>query len=704
MCAAASIVIGAVAPLRRAAAVALSKVVITAASPFAPDIRGFHALPTTSKILAVDGSDLGDLSGAPRRDPVGLDRLPPHVAHAVLAAEDASFYQDAGIDPIGIARAAINDARGRRTEGGSTIDQQLAKLNYTGSRHSILRKAAEILYVAKLEDRYTKGQLLERYLNQVYFGDGAYGIAAAAQSHFGLPPEQLTPAQAATLAGKIRAPEALDPRRRPAAVVVRRNQVLRAMRSHGWLTTAEHRAALATPLVVTPPPPTTTRAPHFVQYVAREAATLDVLGSTPEERTNQLFTGGYTVHTTLDPKAYDAAAAAVTSRLSGPADPATAVVSVQPGDGAIRDLFGGLNFDQHQFDPASEGLRQAGSSFKVFDYLAMLGHGIDPRSVLPAPPQTTVSCPDGQQYLVRNYEGESPGRASVDQALAQSVNTVFAEIVAKVGPAEVIRAAVAAGIPPRNAANCAVALGGLSRGVSPLEMAAAYATFAAKGVYAQPYAIASIRGRDGNVIYNHSVKTREAFDPRQVGILTAALTGVVTHGTGTAADIGRPVAGKTGTTEGYGDAWFVGYVPQLATAVWVGYLDGSRPMTNIHGLAVTGGTFPVPVASPPGLALNPFDALRRSSGALGTVGPTMTTASAGTTLPAAPGSGGGAGTGGPAPGGSAADTTVPFATATTSPPGPTTTTPPASTTTAPPRRTTTTTTAPPSSTTTTALA
>lgn len=592
----ATLVIGLIPPLRQRAAAALSRAVLVVLSPFAPDTRGFQALPATTRLVAADGSALADLNGTQRREPVALASLPPQVAHAVLAAEDANFYHDAGIDPTGIVRAAINDVRGKKVQGGSTIDQQLAKLNYTGGRRSVFRKLAEVLYVAKLEHKYSKNELLERYLNQVYFGDGAYGISAAAQTYFGVPPEQLTAAQAATVAGKIRAPERLDPRSHPHEVTVRRDEVLRSMHKRHWLTKADLKAALATPVSVIPAVPAAPSiAPHFVQYVEREAAGLDVLGATPEARASQLFTGGYTIETTIDPKVYNAASAAVKNHLGAPGDPAAAVVSIQPGDGAIRSLFGGLNFDQHQFDPASQGLRQPGSSWKVFDYLAMLGDGVDPRSILPAPQQTTVNCAGQPPYQVHNFEGEAPGWATVDDALAQSVNTVFAELVAKVGPDNVMRAAESAGIPPRNLANCAVALGGLSKGVSPLEMAAAYATFAAKGIYAQPYSITTIKDRHGNVIYTHAVKTRPAFDSREVGVLTSALTGVVNHGTGVAANIGRPVAGKTGTTENYGDAWFVGYVPQLATAAWVGYVNGVHPMTNVHGIAVAGGTYPAQI-------------------------------------------------------------------------------------------------------------
>src|SRR5688500_19053402 len=220
-------------PLRRAAVFGISKLVLAAAAPFAPSIGGFDELPQGTTVKAADGSVLAQLDGAQRREPVKLDVLPEHVKHAVLAAEDADFYRHGGVDPNAVVRAVVRNAQGGN-QGGSTITQQLAKINYTDSERTWFRKLREAQYAVRLEKRYSKDELLERYLNQVYFGDGAYGIAAAAHTFFGVGPEQLTPAQAATLAGKIRAPEALDPRRKPDAVVERRNHVLERMEKKGW--------------------------------------------------------------------------------------------------------------------------------------------------------------------------------------------------------------------------------------------------------------------------------------------------------------------------------------------------------------------------------------------------------------------------------------------------------------------------------------
>lgn len=591
-------VIAVVPPFRKAAALGLSKVILAVAEPWAPSVGNFDDLPQASVILAADGSELARLDGGERRQPITLDAVPPHVVHAVLAAEDANFYDHGGIDPTAVVRAVVRTTGGK-TQGGSTITQQLAKINYTNSERTMLRKLRELQYAARLEKKYSKDQLLERYLNQVYFGDGAYGLGAAAQTFFGVAPEQLTPAQAATLAGKIKSPEGLDPRTDPEAVLARRDGVLHNMKRHGWLDQAGLDQALAEPMNLAPDQgnatgQTTAKAPHFVELVKREANGIDALGGSQESRGHQLFTGGYTIETTLDVAMYDHAAQAVQTQLGAPNDPATAIVSVQPGDGAIRMLFGGLTFDR-KFDVASQGRRQPGSSFKPYVYLAAVRDGISPRSQFDAssPKQLTYR---GDKFVVNNYEGDGQGQSDLENAMVHSINTVFSQLALEAGPPNVVRTAEAAGIPhevlEKDVHNPATALGGLTKGVTPLEQAAGYAAFAAKGVYAEPYAIVRVKDRQGNVVYEHAPKTRQAFEAKEVGVLNAALLRVVGEGTGRAAAIGRPMAGKTGTTQNYGDAWFVGFVPQLSTAVWVGYPDKITPMTSVHGIKVAGGTFP----------------------------------------------------------------------------------------------------------------
>ena len=607
------VVVIAVPPLRNAVAMGISKTIVFVASPLAPDIADFKQLPQTTKLVAVDGSTVAELDKSERRVPVTVDALPAHVKHAVLAAEDQDFYSHDGVDSTAIFRAFLRTAQGR-TQGGSTITQQLAKINYTARERTAARKLKEVLYATRLEKKYTKDELLERYLNQVYFGDQAYGINAAAEVYFATTADKLTPDQAALIAGKIRAPEALDPRdpKDVKATKVRRDSVLKNMGEEGWLKPDELKAALAAPVELPPPPPADNdglgRAPHFSNYVKREALKIEALGSSPETRENQLFTGGYTIETTFDPKVFDATVASVQEKMGAPEDPVTAVATVVPGDGAIRSLFGGLDYFKTEQDMAGHPRagRQIGSSAKPFVYLAALRKGIDPRSTFDGTSGRVIPCYTNKP--VNNYAGEdASGRINVDDAMVKSVNVVFVELGCQAGAREVKKAANDAGIPEDASADPGgYFLGGFggngSKNTNVLEMASAYATFAARGVYAEPYSIARIKDRTGKVVYEAKPKTRPVFEPEQVGVLNHPLQRVVSEGTGKAAALGRPVAGKTGTTQDNVDAWFVGYTPQLATGVWMGFEDNDpktplQPMSKVHGRAVTGGSFPAQIFS-----------------------------------------------------------------------------------------------------------
>lgn len=581
-------------PMRGVAARVASRIILFLAAPIAPNVSDLKSLPQSTEIVAIDGTVLARLDRSERRVAVKLGDLPDHVPHAVLAAEDRGFYGHSGLDPEAILRAVVRTAGGDK-QGGSTISQQLAKLNYTAGERTVARKLREVLYTAELESRYSKDELLGRYINQVYFGEGAYGIEAAARVFFGVPAEQLSVGQAAVLAGKIRSPEGLDPRKDPDAVVDRRNRVLAGMADAGWLEPAARTAAEAEPLTLAPPsPPAQALAPHFVEFVKREAGNIGALGRDLEGRKRNLLTRGYRLETTMDAKAFAATASAVQARLGEATDPVTATATVVPGDGAIRSLFGGLDFLSTQFDTATLDARQPGSAFKPFVYLAALRDGIDPRTTFDGTSGRVVGCYGAQP--VQNYAGEDAGgQITVDEATVKSVNVVFADLGCATGVRDVVRAGLDAGLPEdATKAQGAVFLGGLDKGVSALSMAGAYASFAAGGTYAKPYGIAKIRNADGDVIYEHKPELRQAFKSAEAGVLTRILIEVVKRGTGTAAGIGRPVAGKTGTTTDNIDAWFAGYTPQLATAVWVGYGD-RRAMSNVHGRSVTGGSFPAQV-------------------------------------------------------------------------------------------------------------
>ena len=571
-------------PLRSAATFAMSKVILVVTTPFAPSVEGLNTAPASSKVVAADGSPLGTFEEG-ERIPVRVADLPPHVKGAVLAAEDADFYEHDGVDPSAIVRAAFNIATGGRQQGGSTITQQLAKLNYTDGERTVFRKLREVLFATRLERDYSKDELLERYLNQVYFGDGAYGIEAGARRTFGVPAAQLSPDQAAALAVRIRAPGAIDPRKRPEGVVERRNRVLEAMGDAGTIPEEQVAPLQAAPLTPIPLPPAAAKAERLViDRARREALQLDILGSNEEERLAKLEGGGLTVETTLDPKAQKAARDAAQAALPRPEDASAAVVGIQPAEGAIRVLVG--DSKGGQFDVATRGPRQPGSAYKPFTYATALENGIHPGTTYDSKSPFTFTY-SGKTETVENYEEGTGGPMTLDDATINSVNVVYTQVALKVGPDKIKRVAERLGQPKSIKAVPSLTLGGSE--VTPIEMAASYGIFASGGTYAEPYLVSRIRDLQGKVVWEHDRKSRRAMEQEEAGVINGILQRVVSEGTGKAANIGRPVAGKTGTTNESKDAWFVGYTPQLSTAVWVGYVDEAKTVTDGRGRQAFGG-------------------------------------------------------------------------------------------------------------------
>jgi len=588
------LLIAVVPPLRTIATLAASKVILVVTTPFAPSVKGLNTAPESSKVLAADGSPLGTFEEGERL-PVRVADLPPHVKGAVIAAEDADFYRHDGVDPSAIVRATFNMATGSKQQGGSTITQQLAKLNYTTGERTLFRKLREVLFATRLERDYTKDQLLERYLNQVYMGDGAYGIEAAARRTFGVPAAQLTPDQAAALAVRIRSPRNIDPRRKPDAVVARRNTVLKAMGDAGTVPKDQVSVLQAKPLAAIPLPPAAAKPERLVvDRARREALKLDILGGDDEDRLAKLEGGGLTIETMLDPKGQKAARDSANANLPRPEDASAAVVAVQPGDGAIRVLIG--DSKGGQFDVATIGRRQPGSSFKPFTYAAALEDQIHPGTTYDSKSPQTFTY-KGSTFPVQNAEEGTGGPMTLDDATVRSVNVVYMQVALKVGPDKVKKVAERLGEPKDLEAVPSLALGGEGKGVSPLDQASAFATFASGGTYAEPYLVARIKDANGTVVWQHDKKTRKAMDQKEAGVLNGVLQRVVNEGTGKAAAIDRPVAGKTGTTNESKDVWFVGYTPQLATAVWVGYVDAPRPLTDARGKPLFGGGPPAKIFS-----------------------------------------------------------------------------------------------------------
>jgi 1A family penicillin-binding protein len=547
-------------------------------------------LPQTTFVYDRDGHLITTLHAGVNRTEVPLSGISRHLKDAVIALEDKDFYREPGVNFSAIVRAALVNLRnGRVEQGGSTITQQYVKNVYTGGQRTISRKIKEAILAQKLSQAYTKDQILGRYLNSVYFGRGAYGAEAAALTYFGVEASKLSIRQAALLAGLVRAPALYDPFRDPKGAKTRRDLALRAMAQQGYITWHQARANLAKPLRVKKGRSTSTPAAYFMDYVRRALQSRYGYSGT--------FTGGLRVSTTLDRGMQRDAESAIATHLRTPGDPSAALVAVDPRSGEIRALVGGRNFDRVKFNLATQAHRQTGSAFKPFTFVAALEQHIDPHAVMTGPPHLTIPdrrCQDPKKgdWEVSNYADESAGTMPLLSALAHSVNTIFAQLVVGVGPDNVVNVAHRMGIKSRLSDVCSITLG--SQAVTPLEMTSAYATLAAGGVRHAPRAIDEVKGPDGKVIGRPPAKGRRVLKRNVADVATFALQGVIQGGTGTAANIGRPAAGKTGTAQNYQDAWFCGYVPQLAACVWMGYpKTEDRPMQNVEGFAhVFGGSLP----------------------------------------------------------------------------------------------------------------
>ena len=554
-------------------------------------------LPLRSQIRSSDGGLLATLFEE-NRVQVSSAEIPKVFKDAVVAVEDARFWDHAGIDAKAIARAAItNLTHGETLQGGSTITQQLAKLMYfPDAQRTLRRKLAEARMAMRLEREHSKDEILTMYLNRAYFGSGAYGIGAAAETYFRVLPAKLSLAQATLLAGVIHAPETLNPFDDPKEAVARRRFVLRRMREEGMISLADEAKAAKEPLVLAQrkTPLGTLRYPYFVEFVKQQVLSDPAFGATEAERAHALFDGGLQITTTLDRRLQDAAESAVAGVLDHPGDPEAAVVAIDPHTGAVRAMVGGRNFYSAQYNLASQGHRQAGSAFKPFVLTAALEEGIRPDARYGSSPTTLRYGPNNAYaWKVDNYDGVGHGVITLRQGMINSVNGVYARLVLDVGPSNVVDAAHRLGITSELDPIPSIALGGLRVGVTPFEMASAYSTFANMGTHMPGHGIAKAVSTEGQTVYDETkLKGTKAIDPGVAYTINDVLQDVVKKGTGRHADFGRPLAGKTGTTEEYHDAWFVGYTPDLVTAVWVGYRRGLVSMRNVRGVKVVGGSFP----------------------------------------------------------------------------------------------------------------
>jgi 1A family penicillin-binding protein len=576
---------------------ALALAVATACSLEPIDLAAERPLALRSEIRASNGRLLAQLFRQ-NRVHTSLDAMPQHLQDAVLAAEDSRFFEHPGYDVKAIARAALINARENRiVQGGSTITQQYVKNSYfRDPPRTVERKARELRIAIELERRYSKREILERYLNTIYLGAGAYGVGAASEVFFNKPVEKMRLHEAAMIAAMIKAPSNYDPRQHPKDIKVRRDYVLRRMANLGMITDEEATAAQSQPLgVVKRPPRIGLREPYFVEAVKREIMHDRRLGLTADERARLLWEGGIEVETTLDERLQAAAEAAVNRVLWAKGDPAAALVAIRPSTGRIVAMVAGRDWKASQVNLAlgREGGgsgRQTGSSFKPIVAAAALEAGRHLDDMYESSGAVFTFDEHSDPWSVNNYEGSGSGLLRLDEAMVRSVNGVYARLALDIGASAVVNQAKVMGVQAPLRVYPSIALG--SQEVSVLDMATAYATLANYGVAVTPTTIEKIKLPGGEVIQPEQGVTPGAIAPGNAYLLTKVLEQVILRGTGRAAQIDRPAAGKTGTTNNYSDAWFVGYTPDLVAAVWVGYPEGLVPMTNVHGIRVAGGTFP----------------------------------------------------------------------------------------------------------------
>jgi penicillin-binding protein 1A len=503
--------------------------------------------------------------------------LPDYAPKAFVAIEDRRFYSHHGIDPFGILRAGIRDVLHRgRAEGGSTLTQQLAKNLFLTQERTVTRKLQEAVLALWLEHKFSKAQILDLYLNRVYFGSGAYGIEGAAQRYFGKSARQLTLPEAAMLAGLVQSPSRLAPNRNPEGAERRAGLVIAAMAEQQMISDEAAKRALANPAHAIRP-----SGGGSVNYVADWVmdAVDDLIGQVDQD---------ITVNTTIDPVLQTAAEQSLDDALAQKGDKLNisqgALVAMTP-DGVVRALVGGRNYADSQYNRAIDARRQPGSSFKPFVYLTALEHGLTPDTIREDAPISVKG------WKPENYEREYLGPVTLTQALANSLNTVSVRLTLELGPNAVTRTAYRLGIESKLEPNASIALG--TSEVSVLEMVSAYSTFANGGFAISPHVIERIKGADGKMLYSRAPQSLgRIVDPRYIGMMNTMMHETLVSGTARHADLpGWQAAGKTGTTEDFRDAWFIGYTSHLVTGIWLGNDDNSPTKK------ATGGSLPVDIWS-----------------------------------------------------------------------------------------------------------
>ena len=561
--------------------------------------RSLPSVTALETLQPVQGSRIYDDNDEPmtelhveRRIFVPLAQIPPALRDAIIATEDRRFYSHWGVDPIGIARAVVqNYRRGRIVEGGSTITQQLAKVLFLTADKSLERKLKEAVLALELERRYSKDRIIEMYLNQVYFGHGAYGVEAAARTYFGKSVSELTAREAALLAGLPRAPSNYSPFDHANAAKRRRELVLRRMVEYGALREEDAKRIARTDLGLIAPERRRTTGQYFLDYVQQ---TLEA-----KYGADLVFKGGLNIYTTLSPSMQLAAEQAMRDGLKAlegrsakarPGEnPEGAIITIEPQTGYVKAMVGGYDFLRSEFNRAVQAKRQPGSAFKPVIYIAALEAGFTPATRIEDSPVSYPTGSNGQTWKPENYDRIFRGPTTLQQAIEESVNVVTVKLQERIGINKTVQVARRLGITSPLDINLSLALG--TSDLSLLELTSAYGVLANQGVWMPPVTVRYITDAQGKLLEEHVPEGREAVAPETAYVITHMLRGVVERGTGQAAKVlGRPIAAKTGTTNDYSNAWFVGFTPRLATGVWVGY-DLPRSL----GRDETGSRVAVPI-------------------------------------------------------------------------------------------------------------
>ena len=583
-----------------------------------PDLENRKEYQDARNSVLVDsqGQTLGVLTNNQSRVLVRYQDLSSYMINAIIAIEDRRFYENSGIDVRGIGRALVQDVLSRKAaQGGSTIAQQFVKNALRAqSDRTVFQKMREAALAYHLTRKWPKSKILTEYLNSIYFGNGAYGVESAARTYFGHQPDhqdcgsrnnlcvkELKPDEAALIAGVVANPTAYDPVAHPQAALARRNLVLKDMFDQGLLPLREYRDARvqALPAPVDIKPPTVqTQAPYFTTWIRQQL--VDQFGA------RRAFEGGLKVKTTLDLALQDAADKAVNRYLPNPDGPSAALVAIDNQTGAVRAMVGGRNYAKRPFNLATQGQRQPGSSIKPFILAAALRKGYAPGSLWPSRKRVfTVPGTSGREkFVVNNFESKYAGSQTLAGGLTYSDNSVYSAVGISVGTKKIAALAERMGIRTPVSSNYAMTLGGLRQGVTPLDMAHAYETFVEHGRRVGgtlgasddgPVGIAEVDSPTGKVLEKNKRRTTPVLAPGIADQTVNVMTTVISQGTGTRAALGpgQFAAGKTGTTENSGDAWFVGFNDRWTVAVWVGYADRLKPMlTEFAGAPVEGGTYP----------------------------------------------------------------------------------------------------------------